>query len=54
MSEPKIVAGWRWGANAGPFIEGPRSEIDDALAEMDEAMDQSLETEEAPAEDSGD
>lgn len=54
MNEPKIVAGWRWGANAGPFIEGPRNEIDDALAEMDEAMDQSLEPEEESAEDSRD
>lgn len=54
MNEPKIVAGWRWGAGAGPFIEGPRNEIDDALAEIDEAMDQSLELEEAPAGESRD
>lgn len=54
MSEPRIVAGWRWGAGAGPFVEGPQQEIDDALAGLDELEDQSEEADVKLVGESGD
>jgi len=50
MSEKKVVIGWRWGADSGPFIEGPADEVDAAL----EAVDQWWAAQEKPAQEESD